>query len=523
MARSLCISATFLNPIYHGRTDSGREGEWPPSPMRLFQALTAAAFGACAPHGAERDAFASSLQWLEERSQDQPPEIIAATAVAGTPCTLFVPNNDLDIVARAWAQSKPPPKEPAALKTAKVMRPHHLADPSQVHYVWTMPEAMIPPEATTLCRLARRVVVLGWGVDLVACEGRVIDDSDTHKLPGESWQPRRSTRKTCAADSVRVPVAGSLVDLKSRHSAFLGSMTGGVYTKPPATVVFNEVLYRRVTDDRPSRPFAAFVLRPVINPAVAEQGTPEGAAERRKADAFLAFRGANAAKVAAMLRHVACNAAKVPGQWPFPDDSARYVAGHGEKAKQRSPDDPSARFSYLALPSVGGPHADGMIRRMIVAEPFGGDGEHAAWAERALAGLGLVDEDSGTPVATLDRLHPSDAGERKMLARFIGPSRNWITATPVVLPGFDGLKMEKAARLFSRACDQAGLPPGSVESFEFIGPPARGDGRFFVPSYLRGLPLRWAVVRFTHEVSGPIALGAGRHCGLGVFAVDYEA
>lgn len=517
MARSLCISATFLNPVYHGRTDNGREGEWPPSPMRLFQALTAAAFGGCAPRRADAEGLVSSLRWLEERSQEHPPEIIATTAIAGTPCTLFVPNNDLDIVARAWAQNKPPPKEPAALKTAKVMRPHHLTEPARVHYVWTMKGDSVPPEATRLCGLARQIVVFGWGVDLVACEGKFIDPLQAKQIPGESWRPRPSARSNGEAGALRVPIAGSLADLKRRHAAFLGSMTGGVYTKPPALEVFTEIHYCRAADEVQARPFASFCLRRVIDPAIAERDTPAGAAEQRKADQFRAFPQANAAKVAAMLRHTACVAAQRPGGWTFTESSAQYVAGHGQHGKQRTANDESPRFSYLALPSIGGPHADGMIRRVIVAEPFGGDGEHAAWAERTLAGLSLVDADTG-PVATLERSHPSDPSERKMLARFIGPSRDWITVTPIVLPGFDSLKMEKAARLLSRACDQAGLPKGSVEGFEFVGPPARGESRFFVPNYLRGLPLRWAVLRFKHSVGGPIAIGAGRHCGLGIFA-----
>ncbi len=41
MIRYLCISATFLDGRFHGRRDGG-ESEWPPSPLRLFQALVAA-------------------------------------------------------------------------------------------------------------------------------------------------------------------------------------------------------------------------------------------------------------------------------------------------------------------------------------------------------------------------------------------------------------------------------------------------------------------------------------------------
>jgi len=42
MSSHFCISVTFLDPAFHGRADGG-EPEWPPSPLRLFQSLVAAA------------------------------------------------------------------------------------------------------------------------------------------------------------------------------------------------------------------------------------------------------------------------------------------------------------------------------------------------------------------------------------------------------------------------------------------------------------------------------------------------
>ena len=41
MSDYLCIAATFLDPRFHGRGDGG-EPEWPPSPLRLVQAIIAA-------------------------------------------------------------------------------------------------------------------------------------------------------------------------------------------------------------------------------------------------------------------------------------------------------------------------------------------------------------------------------------------------------------------------------------------------------------------------------------------------
>jgi CRISPR-associated protein Csb2 len=40
MPSYLCLSAIFLDAEFHGRRDGG-EPEWPPSPLRLFQALVA--------------------------------------------------------------------------------------------------------------------------------------------------------------------------------------------------------------------------------------------------------------------------------------------------------------------------------------------------------------------------------------------------------------------------------------------------------------------------------------------------
>jgi CRISPR-associated protein Csb2 len=44
MTGYLRITATFLASCFHGRRD-GDEPEWPPSPLRLFQALVAASAG----------------------------------------------------------------------------------------------------------------------------------------------------------------------------------------------------------------------------------------------------------------------------------------------------------------------------------------------------------------------------------------------------------------------------------------------------------------------------------------------
>ncbi len=344
---------------------------------------------------------------------------------------------------------------------------------------------------------ARCIIALGWGIDVAIGDACLMDSGDRNSLDRETlecWSPSSGPTMNPV---LRLPRPGTLDDLVQRHTAFLNRLEGGVFRPTPPVRVFRQLAYRCGVVIA-SRPFAAFALRQTDDP-----------------DKFRAFRFENAAKVVAMFRHAACEASK--RDWPFPEDSARYVAGHGDAAKRRSIHDNHPRFSYLVLPTVGHTHADGMIRRVVIAEPFGGDGSYAEWAARRLAGAPLIDEDNGAEVVRLERLDDGD----NVLRQFTTTSRNWVSALPVVLPGYDGLDMKKAAKLFSRACDQAGLPPGSVESFEFTGPPrTAGSGRPFLPNYLRGLPLRWAMIRFKSEVRGPIAIGAGRHSGLGIFVAD---
>ena len=94
----LCLSVRFLDGAFHGRADQG-EPEWPPSPLRLFQALVAAA----AARWNERRAISHAspaLRWLESLP---PPLIVVPASVqaATTGYRLYVPDNVGDLVGSA--------------------------------------------------------------------------------------------------------------------------------------------------------------------------------------------------------------------------------------------------------------------------------------------------------------------------------------------------------------------------------------------------------------------------------------
>src|SRR5215469_12806511 len=99
MPSFLCISVRFLQDAFHGRRDSG-EPEWPPSPNRLFQALVRTA----ATHWNDvefSDRAIPALEWLEGQPA---PDVVAPSTVSGAPYRLSVPNNAMDLVARAWVR-----------------------------------------------------------------------------------------------------------------------------------------------------------------------------------------------------------------------------------------------------------------------------------------------------------------------------------------------------------------------------------------------------------------------------------
>jgi CRISPR-associated protein Csb2 len=218
-----------------------------------------------------------------------------------------------------------------------------------------------------------------------------------------------------------------------------------------------------------------------------------------------------------MVRSLACRLAKEDEKaHAFPGGAEVYVAGHVEHGTDVTP----PRFSYLPLPSIGHEHADGMIRRLLIAEPFGGDGAHATWAQQRLRNGTLKDERGNERGVLLDLWRRSSD---RMVKLYVCMSQCWKSVTPVVLPGIDDGKHVKAERLFLKAVAQAGIPLEAVESFTLrkapFWPSAAHPRHYFVPQYIRHFSKWHVALRLREPIPGPLALGAGRHLGLGLFAV----
>lgn len=476
MGDALTITARFLQPYSHGRGEDGSP-EWPPSPLRLFQALVAPALG-CAPDPATRQRSVEALRWLEQQA---PPEIVAPRGDTTVGYRLFVPDNVGDRLARSWAAGRA--GEIADYRTEKDVQAVRLSGDDgahAVHYVFR-DVGGLPRHFDTLQAAARRMTHLGWGIDLIV--GDAVFGAATGS--GERWLPGRG-----GMGALRCPVPGTLDALERKHQQFLTRIEGDRFRPVSPLTMLRALPYARATDPL-RRPFAAFRL---LDP---ETGRMLWLDPRR-----------HSRNVAAWLRHAVD---EVTTGWPFGSNSV-VVHGHANA------DAPAhrARFSYLPLPSITPMGTESIARALVVGVP--GLEPHLDWIRGRLAGIEV--SWGGDRKVLLEPLPTSDAVLRKYLAE----SDRWSTVTPVVLPGHDGGSQRKVEGLLLKAFRQAGLDPawiGAIRKLEWrdVGF-RRGLHRardYTRPDKIHG-PMVHVQVGFSGKFAGPLAIGSGRHRGLGLFA-----
>ncbi|MFN3706369.1 MAG: type I-U CRISPR-associated protein Csb2 [Thermoflexales bacterium] len=479
----LCITIRPLGEFWHGRSEDGGV-EYPPAPFRLFQALVAWAYmGAYANDQPEQKRKA--LKWLE---QQEPPLIIAPSHRELNPLGIYVPNNDAD---------KYP--ERAKRLVLKMSRPIWLGENAIFHYLWPIKETLEKGILEALQRETRRLSILGRSVDEVVSEARLLEPAELNSLEGERYYPAPDQ---AGIRRLRVPKAGSLDSLFALYQARL-RFAESREIPDRTTLVCREIVYRTDTwnEGRQRRPFAAFALVP-----------PQATARSEKRRAFW---HTQTARVAAMARHAALESARRSNR-QFPGGIERFVAGHASQGDKQ----PLERFSYLPLPSINHRFADGGIRRVLIVEPVGGDGKHASWAQRALNGEPLVRESDGLTLAELSsELNQADS---RLLICYVKEADTWLSVTPVILPGYDDGKYHKALKLLRKALEDARIPESIVQDVRLqkapFWPGSAHPTAYFMPGYVRHYSAWHALIKFKQPFYGPLALGVGRHIGLGLFA-----
>ena len=496
MHRWLVISVEFLTGTFHGKF-LGKGGvdtpEYPPSPHRAFQAIISAA------HETHLwgDQDPAAFRWLERQA---PPEIKAPDRFVARPYTTFVPNNAMDAVAKEWAKGREPKDghRPESMRPAKIVRPQMLGGDATVHFCYRIEEANweeAKSHVELLCNRAQVVSRLGAGVDMVLCQGHVLDSDGYDKLQGDTWITDGSEGTT------NVHVSGTLEEIDQRFLAWSNSQSDGFLKAQIAGdyVAVQKVHYQRLQDRR--RTVYPFML-------VNEQGE------------FFSAPATKALVIGATVRHAIGgkdNKDALAKKLGLPDNVVReYVMGHVPDGK-----DKGNWLHYIAIPSFGHPKVNGRIKRFMLVEPFsipnvphiqeiGPNLERLTFQDyqetirfkmQALVGKQLRDED------------------KWMLGRITGKSRRWGSLTPVVLHGYDRYNSRRAVDLFRKQLDQSGCcTPAEFELSEeplFNG--AESASHYQVDDKLPGTRVH-ATITFAEPVHGPVLVGLGRHRGLGLFA-----
>lgn len=498
---ALAIRVQFLAG-YSGR-------EWPPSPARLFKALVSSARAGWAH--SNRTAIDESLRVLELQGWSDGtrlPEIVAPRATMRPPRQRrFVPNN-----SRNWPPERKLNPEKGIDLEPEPMVGWDIESPHTVWYWWPNVES---PHVPVLREVSRRVVSVGKGEDLA-----VLDASD-EEPPRNAvrWQPAAS------GASMEVPEAGCLDVCDAafaRDANDLPLPAAGVRSVPYASDIADRAQEvptfvlglwrngRRCSWD-------ARLLRQVVGPVRHLLDEIRG-----EVVDLLARSSSDRKRLEELVR--------------------RVLVGHDESDKPIV----EPHLAVLPIPSVLGPYPDGRVRRVALADFGGGDDPcRRAIVEVAqvlLHGLELCDNGRNTGIV-LDT-EPDSQWLRSITKR----SRTWATVTPLVqaakeLTGAEWKRLvdarhgaahdpaKAAARelqlrkrrleLIERSVEQAIAGQNArIESLEFgSGGPMSGvhiATQYRANGYLGETPKLHVRVTFDKPLSGPIAIGRGRHAGFGV-------
>ena len=489
------VAARLHQDRYHGEDDRFEGGGgWPPSPGRLFQALVAGA--AKGANLLPEDMRA--LKWLEEL---EPPLIAAVPGRQGRALQLFVPNNDLDAKGGD-------PARVAEIRVAKNWRPVFFDSNEPVLYVWDLERES--PEAERICEIASCLYQLGRGIDMAWAVGEVMERSEAVSRlmshPGVVQTPGTS-------GEIAVPRSGTMDSLVGRYvgkrrrlrAEGRGRKARLLFVQPPKAV------FDRRAYDAPPRQLH-FELR-----------LPDGR--------FAPCPLASAAPLSSGLLAAATGRLQesLPGR---SEEFERLIRGRGA-----GPSDLVQRVRLLPIPSIGSPHADPSIRRVLVEIPSSCPirVDDLAWS---FAGVGAYDSRTGEPWS--GRLASTSDG--RMAERFMAAAHSFRSLTAVALPrasrrriGSDGRKpaaersreeLGAVSSVFQalRHARIQGRPSGvRVQKEPFIRRGARAED--FAAGVRFSKHALWHVeLEFSEPVAGPLVIGDGRFGGLGLMEpVDRQA
>ena len=494
MERALLVAVRFHEGRYHGT------GDWPPAPARLFQAVMAgAARGATVP-----DVARDALGWLERLP---PPVIAAPRGEPGQVYTGFVPNNDLD-AALSGKNASDIEDAVASIRVGKTVRPvlFDAADP--ILYCWSFDGD--DAHAAALCETAGQLYQLGRGVDMAWADATVLDaDEARGLLSAHGGIVYRPSPGASTGHDLLCPRPGTGRSLADRFTGMRTRFRGSGSNRRPARVFVQppKPLLASVPYDAPPA-CLVFALR--------GGDTRGGFASRRLGEA--------AGLVTEVRDQVATRLCETAPA--LAEDVARYLVGRGATDA-----DKAMRVRIVPLPSIGHPHADMAIRRLMVHVPQSCPlrADDLAWA---FAQVVWTDAD-GVVLVDLQRMD-DDA----MAERYERGGRCWRSVTPLALAAAQRRRIDpargkeeakdaaervheesRAVHAVQQALRHAGiadtLTAVRVQREPFDGHGERAEG--FAACTRFPKEALWHVsMTFAASVAGPLLLGDGRYLGLGL-------
>ena len=455
--------------LRHGRYDAGgdrpSDAEWPPHPARVFCALASAV---------STDAGWSALRWLEAQPA---PEVWAdpADRVRTGRIAAYVVENAIDASGGnlTW-----PGRDNG-------MRTRAFATPTTGTFTVAWPQADPPAGVLDELReLARNVPYVGRSTSLAEVSVLQSAPADPSDQVVYEAVPLGDPR---AAWQVRVPYPGYVDELQAAYLD--GRRSWEVARAVPYAVRQQRAVPAGDADRSSGRstasPFEDLMVWTLARPIARISG------------------GQVVALTSALRKAVMAR---------IPDPIPAQLSGHGAPGRPH--------LGFLALPDVGHDHADGHVLGVALAVPRSLPAADLTLLLRAVImdPLWQLRMPGGSTLALqygADRygLQPSRwaAGSRG--------SRDWVTATPLMLDGHLRRGRDEAGEV-ARSLTIAGYPrPADVEvsaaplTAGAVWRPRPGT----LPADRPQRRMLHARIRFAEPVVGPVLAGSMRYLGLGLF------
>ncbi|MCY3841099.1 MAG: type I-U CRISPR-associated protein Csb2, partial [Gammaproteobacteria bacterium] len=422
-----------------------------------------------------------------------PPRITAPAVRRGRATRLFVPNNDLDAV-------RGDPARVGEIRVGKQWRPCFFDPAIPVLFAWRFESGA--REAQHICNLATRLYQLGRGIDMAWATGRVLDEDEAEATlashPGVLRTPG-------GVGMTAVPRPGTFASLAERYQRKRERL---------ATMVSGRVS-RQLFTQPPKASFAHTGYGSPVRWLHFEVRTSDGN--------FAPNALASAAPLLTALRNGA--AARLEKALPKRAELfEQLIIGRGA-----GPRDLAQRIRLIPVPSIGTEHTDPSLRRVTIEVPADCPirMDDLRWAFAGLPGSVPQPNESRQ-----SRLVSTD--DARMAQRFAKHAREFKTITPVALASASRRSValgggksadertreeHRAAGAVVQALRHAGIraKPTDIrvqrEPFQRRGIRAElfADGSRFSKHAL------WHVhLRFNKAVPGPLLIGDGRFCGLGL-------